>query len=179
MKRSLQNAKGPEVMEAGWKHGLIESCEVTEAGPSAKNAGAPMLKIAAKATEGDDAGRFVTVNYMLDETINGSNKTKQTLEQLNQLDESGEFDDDAVAEALTGLECYFKVTKRRRPTEEDREQWGEFQNGIVQWSLVEPTATETHEETHEEATPPKRPVAPAKNGVKRPAPKAAHARAGR
>lgn len=152
MRRSLTNAKVPEAVPIGWYRGTIDQMIITHAKETAKNPGTPYFKEVFKISEGEHQEKVVFQNWMIDEKVGGSHKTKRMLQDLNQ--DPDDFDDDEVCEQLAGLDCWAKVGRQKRKDEGDRETWGEWQNMIAAHSLVDPEEPKKEQaEQAEEAEP--------------------------
>jgi hypothetical protein len=132
--RNLTGAKsGFDAIPAGWYPVILEQVEVTYASDTAKNPGAPMLKVVSAVREGDYAGRKTFANLMLDPEINGSAQTRDFLQSFGYDPDS--FDDEEVAQELTGRECWSKFSKRMG---KDQDGNPRMENRAVQWSSEDP-----------------------------------------
>lgn len=174
MLRDTSEVKKPEAMEAGWRRGRVESCEIVESGPNSTKPGSPQFKIQVSITEGDDQGKYVKPAYLPLDMANGqAHRTKAFVGAVGKLNDDGTFDDEEVANHVTGLDLWFKLDRRKQKDAAQAEQFGEFENNIIAWSLEDPEQAEQGQEASEAAesdAAPKRavqkPAAAKPNGVK-------------
>ena len=124
-----------------WYKVIFDQIEVTES-----QAGEPMLKLVHRVLhnlEGEEEGcanRLLFGHKALDPDASWASGTREMLDQL-EIKPKG-FDPDNFADEWTGVELWIKVTARRR-TGEAKEQYGEWENNIRQYSLEKPDATST------------------------------------